>query len=156
MENDTTNEQNQKEYDECQAYETSYFDFTEKVANVISQFEQKSNRQAESIRSATPRSEDEAQLAHFGSCEAKLPVLKVPTFFGALDQLLEFKDAFTALVDANTSLSAIQKFYYLRSSLKNEPADMINSFEVSAANYNIAWTLLKERYENNRLILHNN
>lgn len=84
--------------------------------------------------------------------EVKLPVMEIPTFYGSYKEWLEFYDTFNTLVDSNESLTDIQKFYYLKNSLKGNAANVIHSLEVSATNYKEAWVLLKERFENRKLI----
>lgn len=59
------------------------------------------------------RRQDEQQL------DIKLPTLKLPELKGEYNEWLLFKDAYTMIHD-NTSISAIQKFQYLRSALKGE------------------------------------
>nr|CAI5835101.1 unnamed protein product [Callosobruchus analis] len=83
----------------------------------------------------------------------KLPAISLPSFSGSYDTWLEFYDCFNALIHNNVSLSSIQKFYYLRSSLKGEAAQIMASLEASDSNYPVAWELLKERYENKKLIV---
>nr|CAI5839136.1 unnamed protein product [Callosobruchus analis] len=51
-------------------------------------------------------------------------------------------------------LSPIQKFYYLRSSLGKDPLQVIESLDVTSANYDNAWQLLTDRYENQNLMVH--
>ncbi|KAJ8957213.1 hypothetical protein NQ318_007775 [Aromia moschata] len=85
----------------------------------------------------------------------KLPTIKLPTFNGHYDQWLEFRDAFTALIHDNNTISNIQKFYYLRSSLEGDACKIIQSLKASETNYTIGWQLLKDRFENKRLIIHN-
>lgn len=48
----------------------------------------------------------------------------------------------------------MQKLQYLCASLTGEAGDVINSLEISDVNYEIAWRLLKERYDNKRVIVH--
>lgn len=84
----------------------------------------------------------------------KLPTLNLPKFDGHYAQWLPFRDTFEALIDKNESLSDIQKFYYLRSSLQGVASQVIHSLEISAANYREAWNLLKARFENKRLLIH--
>lgn len=99
-------------------------------------------------------------LAHGGSTqdstaprtEVRLPPMEVPNFYGSYKQWLEFHDSFKSLVDSNLSLTNIQKFYYLKGALKGTAADVIHSLEVSSENYQVAWDLLKERFENKKLI----
>ncbi|KAJ8952278.1 hypothetical protein NQ318_007446, partial [Aromia moschata] len=85
----------------------------------------------------------------------KLPTLKLTEFNGAYTEFTQFIDSFNALVHNNSSLSNVQKFFYLKSCLKNEPLQVISSLEVTDGNYQIALDLLKERYENKRVIINN-
>ncbi|XP_018370063.1 PREDICTED: uncharacterized protein LOC108765716 [Trachymyrmex cornetzi] len=84
----------------------------------------------------------------------KLPDLKLPTFNGEYDQWITFRDTFEAIIDSNTSLSKVQKFYYLQSAVKGSAAQCFQSLSLSNENYDAAWTLLKSRFENKRLIVH--
>lgn len=55
-----------------------------------------------------------------GNTDVKLPTLTLPIFAGEYEQWMQFKDSFTSLIHDNRKLSAIQKFQYLRSTLKDE------------------------------------
>jgi len=46
-----------------------------------------------------------------------------------------------------------QRFQYLRASLTGDANAVINSLELSDANYYIAWSILRERYDNKRVIV---
>ncbi|GJQ87162.1 hypothetical protein Trydic_g8746 [Trypoxylus dichotomus] len=83
----------------------------------------------------------------------KLPTINLPTFTGQYSKWLEFYDTFNSLIHTNESLNCIQKFHYLKSSLKHEASTVIQSLEVSEANYPIAWKTLCERFGNSRLII---
>lgn len=85
----------------------------------------------------------------------KLPPIKLPTFNGQYSDWLEFKDAFVALVDSDESLTDIQKFYYLRSSLDQKVLETIKYMDVSERNYKEAWKFLNERFENKKIIVYN-
>ncbi|XP_072392311.1 uncharacterized protein [Diabrotica undecimpunctata] len=85
----------------------------------------------------------------------KLPSLNLPTFDGTFDQWLFFRDSFNSIINDNTSLSNVQKFHYLRLSLRGIAADTIKSLQVCDANYDIAWALLIERFENKQLLVNN-
>lgn len=89
------------------------------------------------------------------STSVKLPPITLPTFNGKYCSWLEFKDIFINLVDENESLSNIQKFYYLRASLDKNVLEVIQSIEVSATNYSVAWQFLVDRFENKALMIHN-
>ncbi|XP_071056865.1 uncharacterized protein, partial [Onthophagus taurus] len=85
----------------------------------------------------------------------KLPQIKLPQFGGKYEDWLEYRDTFESLIHANLEIGEIEKFHYIRASLHDKAAQIINSIEFSATNYNIAWDLLCERYNNKRLLVHN-
>ncbi|XP_045483078.1 uncharacterized protein LOC123688551, partial [Harmonia axyridis] len=82
----------------------------------------------------------------------KLPTMQIPEFQGSYKNWLEFYDSFNALIHTNTGLTDIQKFYYLKNALKGDAAEVIRSLEVSSENYKAAWSLLKTRFENKKMI----
>lgn len=85
----------------------------------------------------------------------KLPVINLPTFDGKYEAWSEFYDIFKSIIHENEHLTPIQKLHYLRSCLKGEATQVIQSLETSNQNYNVAWELLEERYDNPRLITQN-
>lgn len=89
------------------------------------------------------------------SVHVKLPTISLPTFDGSCEHWLEFRDMFLSLVHNSKEITNIQKFHYLKSSLKGTAALVIDSLEFSNNNYDIAWELLLNRYNNNRLLIHN-
>ncbi|XP_067208487.1 uncharacterized protein [Linepithema humile] len=93
-------------------------------------------------RNANERAAFEEQYLELeANAQAKLRVAKAEN------------DSFLSLIHNNRSLSAIQKFQYLRSSLKGEALQILNSLNTSVQNYDIEWELLVKRYENKRLII---
>ncbi|XP_063545588.1 uncharacterized protein LOC134753595 [Cydia strobilella] len=85
----------------------------------------------------------------------RLPVISLPTFDGSYEHWLQFRDTFASLVHNSQEITSIQKFHYLKSSLKGNALLVIDSLEFSADNYAIAWELLLNRYDNSRLLVHN-
>ncbi|XP_050516560.1 MATH and LRR domain-containing protein PFE0570w-like [Diabrotica virgifera virgifera] len=85
----------------------------------------------------------------------KLPSISLPYFDGSFDQFLFYKDTFQALIHNDKSIPDINKFHYLRLSLKGQAADLLKSLEISANNYSVAWNLLVQRYENKPLLKKN-
>ncbi|XP_048487178.1 uncharacterized protein LOC125490853 [Plutella xylostella] len=85
----------------------------------------------------------------------QLPTISMPTFDGSFERWLEFRDTFSSLVHNSTDITNIQKFHYLKSSLKGSAALIIDALEFSSDNYNVAWELLLNRYNNNRLLVQN-
>jgi len=86
------------------------------------------------------------------SMHIRLPKLNLPTFSGKYDEWFPFFNIFNLVIHSNTSLSNTQRFQYLRASLTDD-ASVISSLELSNANYDVAWAILKERYDNKRVII---
>ncbi|XP_036346383.1 uncharacterized protein LOC118755658 [Rhagoletis pomonella] len=82
-----------------------------------------------------------------------LPKLKLSTFNGCYREWLDFYNIFLVLVDKNPDLSDIEKFQYLRSSLSGCAATLIQSLEVTNANYKKPLQLLESRFDHKRYIL---
>ncbi|XP_049886923.1 uncharacterized protein LOC126381480 isoform X2 [Pectinophora gossypiella] len=78
----------------------------------------------------------------------KLPEINVPIFVGKYSEYKPFIELFNALVDRNSSLQDVQKLFYLRSFLKDEPFDLIKNLPLQSESYTEAKTLLKDRYDN--------
>ncbi|XP_062703711.1 uncharacterized protein LOC134286154 [Aedes albopictus] len=92
-----------------------------------------------------PARADTNQVSHL-----KLPNIKLPVFDGNFETWLNFHDLFVSLVHTSTSLSTIQKFYYLRSSLAGEALKLIQTIPISNEQYPVAWNLLVNHYQNDR------
>ncbi|XP_026744728.1 uncharacterized protein LOC113506069 isoform X1 [Trichoplusia ni] len=85
----------------------------------------------------------------------RLPKIDLPHFDGNYQSWLEFRDTFGSLIHDNKTISDINKFHYLRASLQGNAALIIKNLDFKASHYNIAWNLLCERYNNNRLLVNN-
>lgn len=83
----------------------------------------------------------------------KLPKISLVSYSGAPNKWTQFYDTFSSLVDNNKSLSNVQKFHYLQDTLKDSAAEVIEGLELTDANYDVAWSLLKERFQNKKLII---
>ena len=82
----------------------------------------------------------------------RLPKIKLIKFSGNYDEWLSFKDTFLFLIHDDQSLTDLQKFHYLKSSLVGEAAQVINALQLTGANYSLAWSLLQKKYHNIRII----
>ncbi|XP_055591537.1 uncharacterized protein LOC129743524 [Uranotaenia lowii] len=82
----------------------------------------------------------------------KYPELTLPTFSGNLPDWINFRDNFRSLIHDNALLNPMDKFNYLRTSLRDDALLQINQIQVSAINYNLAWSVLESKYENHKLI----
>ncbi|KAK6030136.1 peptidase family A16 [Ostertagia ostertagi] len=84
----------------------------------------------------------------------ELPQLPLPKFSGKVWQWDSFWELFNGTVHT-LPISNLQKFNYLRESLKGEARDSISRFQVTSANYNLAVAHLKEKYGNVQNIVTN-
>ncbi|XP_056633865.1 uncharacterized protein LOC130443320 [Diorhabda sublineata] len=85
----------------------------------------------------------------------KLPDIKLPTFSGSSNTWLEFRDTFIALINDNPDIDDINKLHYLRASLEGSASQIIQSLEISAGTYKVAWDLLCKRYDNKKALIYN-
>lgn len=85
----------------------------------------------------------------------RLPAISLPRFDGSFDNWLEFRDSFNSLINKNTNIELIQKYQYLKSSLTGNAANLIKSLPVSEANYETAWELICNRFNNKNSLVFN-
>ncbi|XP_050551755.1 uncharacterized protein LOC118279021 isoform X1 [Spodoptera frugiperda] len=85
----------------------------------------------------------------------RLPKIDLPHFDGGYQCWLEFRDTFISLIHNSDCIDGINKFHYLRASLKGRAAEVIKNIDFKDENYVIAWDLLCDRYNNNRLLINN-
>jgi len=87
------------------------------------------------------------------SVDIRLLRLELPTFGGNLQEWTSYRDIFKSTVHDNPSLSKVQKMTYLKSTLTGEAARLIQSMSLTNASYDIAWSQLGDRYQNDRELL---
>lgn len=68
-------------------------------------------------------------------------------FDGSLLQWKEFKDRFIAAIHNNKDVDPVFKFSYLKKSLRGPAADSLKGYDVTEANYNVAWERLNKEYD---------
>jgi len=59
---------------------------------------------------------------------------------------------FTTIIDSHPNLTHVEKMQHLRSCLRDAALETIRSLEISDGNYAIALDLLKNRFDNRRLV----
>lgn len=84
----------------------------------------------------------------------KLPIIKLPTFCGDPSKWLEFHDTFSSLIHENNSISNVMKYQYLKGSLTDSAASVIESLELTDKNYEVAWKLVCDRFNNKGQLVH--
>lgn len=82
---------------------------------------------------------------------ARLPKMEVPKFNGDYKVFTTFLDLFDALIHNNVTLSPVEKFNYLMSSLEGQPLSLVRMLPLTAENYQTAYDTLVERYSNKRI-----
>lgn len=75
-----------------------------------------------------------------------LPPITLPRFDGTLENWATFIDSFRSLTEGE-NLPDIRKLQYLRSSLTGKAARCIESLETSEENYEVAMSILKDKFE---------
>lgn len=83
----------------------------------------------------------------------KLPVIKLPEFSGDYTKWMFFKDSFETTIHQDQGLTAMRKHQYLIGVLQGEARSVIQGFKISNKNYENAWTLLTETYDNKMMII---
>jgi len=127
-------------------FETAYFALMTKCELILDQF-------------SIPRTQitDNLQSTHTSNnsrdSRIRLPKIDLPHFSGAYEDWYTYQDTFEKLIHNNNSLTDIEKFHYLRSSLKEKAAEVIKSLETTTDNYQEAWDLVKARFDNKRWIV---
>ncbi|CAK1587363.1 unnamed protein product [Parnassius mnemosyne] len=82
------------------------------------------------------------------SFNTKLPTINVPTYSGKYSEFKPFIQLFDSLIHNNQNLDDVQKFFYLRSFLREEPHDLVKNLTLSTESYHEARKILVDRYDN--------
>lgn len=82
----------------------------------------------------------------------RLPTIHLPTFSGKYEDWPTYQDLFEALVH-NTSLSDVQKLHYLKTSVSGEAEMLLRNIQTTGSNYTQAWSILKGRFGNRKMIV---
>lgn len=137
-----------RQFEEREKFTTDYYREIAKAKNILKQNEGESQSMRQNSFSVPNGNTFQQQ-------QVRLPPIEVPKFTGNYESWLEFRETFLSLIHTNTTLNNIQKYHYLKASLLEGAAEVIASLEFSYENYEIAWELLNERYNNNRLLIQN-
>ena len=83
----------------------------------------------------------------------RLPKLEMATFKGDVLSFPSCWELSDANINSLTTLTSVQKFSYPKTTLDGEPSTLIANLEMTAANYNSALEILKDRYGDKQLII---
>lgn len=134
--------------DERSSFEIPYFNLVTRFETILHNLEIRENQ--ENVRPQNSIAPTRQLHTH---SQLRLPKIELPSFSGNCEDWYAFYDTFEKLINSNSDLSEVQKFHYLRSSLKDDAAEVIKAFEITIENYKEAWELLIERYDNRRRIV---
>lgn len=81
-----------------------------------------------------------------------LPTIPLPTFDGSIENWTSFLNVFSSLIDEE-SIPDVRKLQYLRSAVTGQAARAIESLDTNDRNYQVAMSILKDKYENTRRTL---
>jgi hypothetical protein len=98
--------------------------------------------------------DDTFATPYHSSVYHRLPKLDLQKFNGNILDWQSFWDSFKSAFHTNPSLSGVQKFNYLKSSLRGEATQIIAGFALTNVNYDKAASLLHERYGKRDRIIH--
>ena len=85
--------------------------------------------------------------------KVRLPKLMIQPFKGDLTNWVTFWDSYVVAIHSNSSLSDIEKFNYLRTFLEGPALEAIAGLTLTAANYQEAVEVLKQRFGNKQRII---
>lgn len=138
-------------YDEREQFESFYYSLVARARALL-----EPPPGSTSVTSSAASSDD-AHAAGSGCRHdfVRLPKIDLPHFSGDYQHWLEFRDTYISLIHDNSSIQDINKFHYLRAALSGGASLVIKSLDFKADNYPIAWNLLSERYNNERLLVNN-
>ncbi|XP_046625026.1 uncharacterized protein LOC124307432 [Neodiprion virginianus] len=100
---------------------------------------------------ATVQAAAAPQDAPAGGSSKRLPRIELPTFAGSYSEWEPFYDLFSSMVRENSQLLEVEKLHYLKTSVTDEPLQLIKNISLTAENFPRAWETLVSRYENKRL-----
>ncbi|XP_055838528.1 uncharacterized protein LOC129906675 [Episyrphus balteatus] len=82
----------------------------------------------------------------------KLPKIELPKFDGEYLNWLQFHDLFKQMIH-DQPIPPAQKLYFLRANVTGKAKELIRNFKPTDSNYEVAWGVLVERFNNKRLLL---
>ena len=94
------------------------------------------------------------QVDHCVSLVRSLPKIDLPKFSGKHWDWENFRDVFNSIFGSRDEVAPIIKFNYLRTHLTDEALDKVNLLTIMNENYDKAWKVLIDYYENKRRLDH--
>lgn len=99
----------------------------------------------------TPTDEKPAVTTSTTFPQVQLPKVSIPKFDGCYLKWQQFHDLFKKMIH-ETTLPTIQKMWYLKTNLSGDAERLVRHLDLTESNYETAWTMLKERFDNKRVL----
>ncbi|KMQ82670.1 hypothetical protein RF55_22190 [Lasius niger] len=98
---------------------------------------------------------EQAEPTEAGASQPRrtLPRIQLPTFSGKYEEWPAFRDLFRSLITTDASVSGVERLHYLRTSVKGEAEQLIRNLPTTGDNFDRAWSMLADHYENKRLLV---
>ncbi|XP_076299895.1 uncharacterized protein LOC143218550 [Lasioglossum baleicum] len=125
--------------------ETAYLDASDTLNEVIAQLDI-----AGGTSKISPNTDSSVAA---NSVSVQLPRLSLPKFSGDFSQWGTFRGLFESSVDKNKSLSNTQKLHYLKIHVTGDAALLINNISMSDENYEAAWQILVDEYNDESALI---
>lgn len=129
------------------AAEDEYHDAADYLADIIGNFTTPEQSGATSVSDVSMRDSSSA-------VSLQLPRISLPKFSGNFSEWENFRGLFESLVASKESLSNTQKLHYLKASVTGDAAILICHIQIADMNYDAAWKLIIEEYDNQSAIIH--
>jgi hypothetical protein len=122
-----------------QLFENNYYEYIARAQEYL----ESTRNSAASTSSTTANADIQVVLSQLSNLtpndnNVKLPTITLSKFNGKYEEWLSFEDSFKALVRNNVKIQTVQKFNYLKSCLTGNAAQIIQSLNSIAENYEIA------------------
>ncbi|XP_075150612.1 uncharacterized protein LOC142224708 [Haematobia irritans] len=85
----------------------------------------------------------------------KVPPCDTEVFKGGYEEWPSFRDMFTAVYVNHPKLTKAQKLYHLRNKTQGPAGAIVKRYPLCDENFELAWSALKSRYENKRVLVDN-
>lgn len=82
-----------------------------------------------------------------------LPRIQLLQFSGRFEDWPAFRDLFRSIVTEEASLSKVEKLHYLKTNVKGDAEKLIRDLPSTEENFERAWQILTEQFENKRLLV---
>lgn len=82
----------------------------------------------------------------------RAPIIKLPTFDSDIKSWCAFHSLFKSLIHDSNAYTNVEKFHYLLSVITGPALGLIKSLPLIEENYDIAWNILVNQYQNSRML----